>query len=99
MWTHYREEGVVEMAKGVIHRARKKPDHRNIEFSCPFADRGGGVIPKICIHDHECRHCAFAEWVEEMRERQGSSKDFQLMRCLTAKPPEEALRDGERIFV
>lgn len=37
--------------------------------SCVHAENGRAGIPKICIRDYECWHCAFDQWIEEMEER------------------------------
>ena len=36
--------------------------------SCVHAEKGGAGIPKICIRDYECWHCAFDQWIEDMEE-------------------------------
>jgi hypothetical protein len=35
---------------------------------CPHVENGRMGIPKICIRDFECRHCAFYYWLEDFRE-------------------------------
>jgi hypothetical protein len=37
--------------------------------SCVHAENVPAGIPKICIRDYECWHCAFDQWIEEMEER------------------------------
>lgn len=36
---------------------------------CVHTEEGGAGIPKICIRDYECWHCAFDQWIEDMEER------------------------------
>jgi hypothetical protein len=42
-------------------------------------------IPKICIHDYECRHCAFDQWIEEMEGRVISVPDESVEKGLLAE--------------
>jgi hypothetical protein len=39
--------------------------HLSPHFFCPLASELG--IPKICIRNQACQHCAFAEWLDDTR--------------------------------
>ena len=52
--------------------------------SCVRAEQGLTRIPKICIHDYECRHCAFDQWLEEMEVRAIAVLDDKIEKGLLA---------------
>lgn len=52
---------------------------------CVRAETGLARIPKICIHDYECRHCAFDQWMEEMEGRVLSVTDDSIEKGLLAE--------------
>jgi len=37
---------------------------------CLHTGSGRIQIAKTCIHDYQCWHCAFDQWLDEMEERQ-----------------------------
>ncbi|MFH1349556.1 MAG: hypothetical protein ABII26_01340 [Pseudomonadota bacterium] len=37
---------------------------------CIHLEKGRTGIPKICIRNDECWHCAFDQWIREIEERQ-----------------------------
>jgi hypothetical protein len=39
--------------------------HLSPHFFCPLASELG--IPRICIRNQACQHCAFAEWLDDTR--------------------------------
>ena len=49
---------------------------QNPARSCIRVENAGLRIPKICIHDYECWHCPFDQWIEEMEEIQESENSF-----------------------
>jgi hypothetical protein len=53
--------------------------------SCVRAETALTRIPKICIHDYECRHCAFDQWIEEMEGRVLSVPDESVEKGLLAE--------------
>ncbi len=62
-----------------------KLDIQNPSRSCVRVESGLTRIPKICIHDYKCRHCAFDQWIEEMEVRALSLADFGLEKDFLAK--------------
>ena len=43
---------------------------------CVHVENGRAIIPKICVRDYECGHCAFDQWIEEMEGREFSREDL-----------------------
>ena len=59
-----------EVAKMTKKMTRAKETRVGIPCrSCIHVEKGRAGIPKICIRDYECWHCAFDQWIEEMEER------------------------------
>jgi hypothetical protein len=65
------EERFEEVAKMMKKMKKAKETRLGIPCrSCVHAENGRAEIPKICIRDYECWHCAFDQWIEELEERQ-----------------------------
>ena len=63
------EERFEEVAKMMKKMTKAKEKRLGISCrACVHAENGQAGIPKICIRDYECWHCAFDQWIEEMEE-------------------------------
>jgi len=60
------------MAKGRFNRNVKGHGSGRSSNFCIHLEGLSTCIPKICMNDYECWHCAFEQWIGEMEERQVS---------------------------
>jgi exopolysaccharide biosynthesis predicted pyruvyltransferase EpsI len=49
-----------------MKKTRLKNHPMETDTWCSHIENGLMGIPKICIRDFECRHCAFYYWLEEV---------------------------------
>jgi hypothetical protein len=47
-------------------KARLKNQIGGSDTWCSHVENGRMGIPRICIREFECRHCAFYHWLEEV---------------------------------
>jgi hypothetical protein len=48
-----------------MRKSRLKNHPIGTDTWCSHVENGRMGIPKICIRDFECRHCAFYYWLED----------------------------------
>jgi hypothetical protein len=70
-------EEVTKMRESVTKKEGMRLGIQNPSRSCVRAETGLTRIPKICIHDYECWHCAFSQWLEEIEKSQARIEDFK----------------------
>jgi len=44
---------------------------------CVHSANGGPGTARMCILDYQCEHCAFDQWLEEIRARESVAKTFR----------------------
>jgi hypothetical protein len=76
---------VSKMRERVNKKEKTRLGIQNPGRSCVRAETDLTRIPKICIHDYECRHCAFDQWMEEMEGRALSVPGYSIEKDLLAE--------------
>jgi hypothetical protein len=80
-----RKKEVVKMITSMTERKGMEVGIRMPRRSCVHMEDGRAGIPRICIHDYECSHCAFDQWIEEMERRALSVPDYSIEKDLLAE--------------
>ena len=52
---------------------------------CVHVQRGKGSMAKTCIHDHECWHCAYDQWIDAMEAGEKAVRSRKLDGDILAK--------------
>jgi hypothetical protein len=75
------EERICERGKKVEERREIKMKRRRLKNHpmgtdtwCSHVENGRMGIPKICIRNFDCRHCAFYYWLEDFGEASASAE-------------------------
>ena len=64
VWSNQRE--VIKMKERMQQSPKLSPGHHD---PCVHVAGEGLRVPKICLRNHECWHCAFDQWIEAVEER------------------------------
>ena len=56
------------MINTMTKRGGMKPEIRVPARFCVHLENGRTGIPKMCLCNHECWHCAFDQWIDQIEE-------------------------------
>jgi hypothetical protein len=63
VWSNQRE--VIKMKERMQQSPKLSAGHHD---PCVHVAGEGVRVPKICLRNHECWHCAFDQWIEAVEE-------------------------------
>ncbi|MCP4681036.1 MAG: hypothetical protein GY864_01720 [Desulfobacterales bacterium] len=72
------------MKKKMTKLEGRRPGPKDPNRSCVHVKNGGTGIPKTCIRNFECGHCAFDQWLEVVEEGPRVREFFTFPRVITA---------------
>jgi hypothetical protein len=52
---------------------------------CIHVQSGKGSMAKTCIHDYECWHCAYDQWIDAMEAGEKAGRSLKLAGDILAK--------------
>jgi len=73
------------MREPMIKTEGVKPRMENPYPLCHHAGKERPGIPKTCIRNYECWHCAFDQWLEALEEGQKTEEIFKISMDALAK--------------
>ena len=73
------------MRKTITKRRRTGPGTHDPCHTCVHVKNGRVKLPKTCIRDYECWHCAFDQWLELLEEGQKADEGLIIPRVILAQ--------------
>ena len=78
-------EEVVNVRKTITNRQGTGPGTQDPCHLCVHVKNGQAELPKTCIRDYECWHCAFDQWLELLEEGQKTHESLIIPRVILAQ--------------